>query len=253
MSCSEHIVGLLPDYHLGQLSPEEEAEVRRHLREHPECREELEDVARVLDLMPLAAGSATPRPELKEMTLSRALGTNEAGGPRAGEPRPRQSRIRGAIWPLVAALTLGIAVISLVLVGTAYLDLRQDNENLWAEVQELQKGPPPDESLVVAAVGSTSLAPEARGTAVLDPRSGDLALDVYNLPQPAEERSYRVWLIDREGQPASLGVMELDDRGDGRMTGDPERSLDSYAAVEITSEPSDASGKTGPVYLQARL
>ena len=251
MSCSEHIVGLLPDYHLGQLSPEEEAEVRRHLREHPECQEELGEIAGVLDLMPLASGAAAPRPELKEMTLSRALGTDE--GPRTGEPRSRQSRIRAAIGPLAAALVLAVAVVSLIFVGLAYLDLRQDNESLRAEVRELQKEPSPDESLVVAAVGSTSLAPEARGTAVLDPRSGDLALDVYNLPQPAGENSYRVWLIDREGQPASLGVMELNDRGDGRMTGDPERPLDSYAAVEITAEPPGVSGKTGPVYLQARL
>ena len=72
-------------------------------------------------------------------------------------------------------------------------------------------------------------------------------------PQPAGGHSYRVWIIDREGRPTSLGVMELDDRGDGRMAGDPQRSLNSYAAVEVTSEPAGASGKTGPVYLQTRL
>lgn len=146
-----------------------------------------------------------------------------------------------------------VAVTSLVLVGAAYLDLRQDNADLRAEVQELQRGSSPDESLVVAAVNSTELAPQARGTAVLDPRSGDLALDVYNLPQPGGERSYQVWLIERDGRPVSLGVMELDQRGDGRMTGDPERPLDSYAAVEITAEPAGGSDKTGPVYLQTSL
>ena len=42
MACNERIHSMLSDYHLGLLSPEEAEEVRRHLAECADCREELE-------------------------------------------------------------------------------------------------------------------------------------------------------------------------------------------------------------------
>ena len=71
MECDGRIKDLFPDYHLGQLSLEEAEEVRRHLAEHASCREALEQVAEVFDLMPFAVPVSAPPPALKARVLAR--------------------------------------------------------------------------------------------------------------------------------------------------------------------------------------
>lgn len=268
MDCNERIVDLLPDYHLGQLPPEEAEEVRRHLEEHPACREELAEISRVLDLVPLAVPAATPPPSLKQRTLARALGEEFGEGAReSAGPPPRRERVqelpsrgrsenRGNRWAMLpAALAAAVFVVAFAAFAWAYLDLRQDNRQLQAEVQELREEVDAGGGgeLVVVAVEGTGRAPEARGTAIVEPESGSLALDVYNLPAPPEGHSYRAWLVDPSGQDASLGPMEINDRGDGRMTGGVTRPVTSFESVQVTVEPEGAEERTGPVYLEASL
>jgi anti-sigma-K factor RskA len=268
MDCNERIVDLLPDYHLGHLPLEEADEVRRHLEEHAACREELEEISRVLDLMPLSVPAAAPPPSLKQRTLARALGegtgeesvgTTAAPTPiraeRAQEP-PHRGRRENRWAMLPAALAAAVFVVAFAAFAWAYLDLRNDNQQLQAEVQELREevdaGGGGGE-LVVVAVEGTGRAPEARGTAIVEPESGSLALDVYNLPAPPEGHSYRAWLVDPSGQDASLGPMEINDRGDGRMTGGVTQPVTSFESVQVTVEPEGAEERNGPVYLEARL
>lgn len=266
MDCNERIVDLLPDYHLGHLSPEEAEEVRRHLEEHPACREELEEISRVLDLVPLSVPATTPPPSLKQRTLARALGetleeTGEPAAPtplrtqRAQEP-PHRERRQNRWAALPAMLAAAVVVVAFAAFAWAYLDLRNDNQQLQAEVQELREevdaGGGGGE-LVVVAVEGTGRAPEARGTAIVEPASGSLALDVYNLPAPPEGHSYRAWLVDPSGRDASLGPMEINDRGDGRMTGGVTRPVTTFESVQVTVEPEGAEERTGPVYLEASL
>lgn len=266
MECNERIRDLLPDYYLGQLPPEETEEVRRHLTEHAACRDALEEVARVLDLMPFAVHETEPPPGLKERVMTRALEGN--GRPVATEessqqavpqatPRPSSRRVRGRSdrgWRGVSLLAAAAAIlVALVGLTWAYVDLQQDNRRLQAEVQELQDGGQQQEGLLAVAAQGTGRAPEARGTAVVDPVDGRLALDVYNLPEPPTGHSYRAWLVGSEGEALSLGPMELNERGDGRMTGGVTEPLSRYESLQLTVEPEDAESMSGPVYLEASL
>src|SRR5918999_215948 len=133
MECSEHIKTLLPDYRLGHLPPEEAEMVSLHLAEHAECQEELEEVARVLDLVPFSVQHAV---------------------------------LLGAAAVVLVAL-LGL--------GWTYLSLQRENERLQAEVSQLQEDVRGQSDLLVVAVDGTGRAPEARGTAVVDPVEGALA------------------------------------------------------------------------------
>jgi anti-sigma-K factor RskA len=259
---------MLSDYHLGLLSPEEAEEVRRHLAECADCREELEEISRVFDLLPFGVPPASPPAALKERVLAHALGAASAeardrdadrGAPPAA-PRPERreparlaDRRRSWLTPLAAAA-------SLLVIGFftwAFLDLREENRQLQAEIQELQQADEQraqqDGSLLVVAVEGTGRAPDARGTAVVDPGEGNLALDVYNLPAPPEGHSYRAWLVGADGEAVALGPMELNERGDGRMTGEVSEPLQSFETVEITTEPLGAEDRSGPVYLEAKL
>ncbi len=249
MECDERIKDMLPDYHLGHLSPEEAEDVRRHLAEHAECREELEEISRVLDLVPFSVRPAAPPPALKNRTLSRAL-AQEA--PVRVEPEPRDERRRGL--DLVLLGVAAVVLVALVGLGWAYLGLQRENQQLQAEVSQLSEEVRGQNDLLVVAVGGTGRAPEARGTAVVDPADGALALDVYNLPAPPEGHSYQAWLVEAEGGDViALGPMETDEAGDGRMTGSVSEPVSSFERVQITTEPVGAEGRSGPVYMEARL
>lgn len=260
MACSERIKDLLPDYYLGQLPPEEAEEVRRHLTEHAACREALDEVAQVLDLMPFAIHETEPPAGLKERVMERALEESSRQEPAIRPPRrvaQHPAARRGLGWRGAGLLAAAAAMLVLLVgLGWAYVDLQQDNRRLQAEVQELQQdsgeNSPPQEGLVAVAAQGTGRAPEARGTAVVDPVGGRLALDVYNLPEPPAGHAYRAWLVSGD-EALSLGPMELNERGDGRMTGAVTEPLGRYEALRLTVEPVDAESMSGPVYLEASL
>lgn len=259
MACSENIKDLLPDYHLGQLPPGEADEVRRHLQEDEECQEHLREVAEMLDLMPLAVEPVQPPAHLKERVLERVREDASRRNRTAPEPAAVPDAPPSGRWSYRRMLP-ALAAAAMVLVAFAglawsYLGLQEENRQLQAEVQELQEDVRGlrGEGLVAVPVEGTGEAPGARGTAVVDPGEGSLALNVYNLPAAPEGHSYRAWLVGAEGQNLSLGPMELDERGDGRMTGQVSEPLADYEALELTIEPEGAEEMGGPVYLQADL
>lgn len=249
MECDGRIKVLLPDYYLGQLSPEEADEVRRHLAEHAACRDALDEVAEVLDLMPFAAPAAAPPAALKGSVLARASGQETAPRPVARQAAPQ----RGWRWQtaLPVAAAAAVLIFLSVFAWAGYLGAQRENERLRAEIQRLEVGS--GAGLVVVGVEGTRLAPEARGTAVLDPADGTVALDVYNLPAAPVGHSYRAWLVAPEGDTYPLGTMETDDRGDGRMSGRLPQDPAPYDTVQVTTEPVGADERAGPVYLSASL
>ena len=253
MECDGHIKDLLPDYHLGQLPPEEAEVVRLHLAEHPACQDALEEVAEVLDLMPFAVPPAAPPTTLRERIVATASGL-EAPRPAAEEreerPPIRRREVRwGTLLPLTAAAA--VLIFLSVFAWSAYLSTERENERLRAEVERLQAGSGGD--LVVVNVESTNRAPGARGTAVLDPTDGAVALDVYNLPSPPQGHSYRAWLLGPDKEFYALGTMETDGQGDGRMAGRLPEGPGPYDAVQVTTEPVGAEERAGPVYLHGSL
>ncbi|HEX5849290.1 MAG TPA: anti-sigma factor [Rubrobacter sp.] len=261
MECDGRIKDLFPDYHLGQLQPEEAEEVRRHLAEHASCREALEEVAEVLDLMPFAVPASAPPPSLKARVLARASEpeTTESEAPEPEDPKPDNApqpvvpaRTGGGRWRIFLPAAAGAILVFLtVFAWAAYLGSERENVRLQAENQRLERQS--GSGLVVVGVEGTGRAPEARGTAVLDPADGTVALDVYNLPATPEGHSYRSWLVAPGGEAYSLGTMKTDDRGDGRMAGRLPKDPTPYETVQVTTEPIGARERAGPVYLESGL
>jgi anti-sigma-K factor RskA len=255
----ERIKDILPDYHLGHLSPDEEAEVRRHIAEHPECLEALSEVAEVMDLIPASVAPLTPPPELKQKVLARiekevsleSLPPRERSATRT----PARDRL-GRRVALLLASALGATVVALAFMTFAYVNLDRENDALRAEVEEIQRESGENggagELLILTADG-TGLAPDARGTVVADPSDGTMALAVYDLPELPPESGYHAWLIDSEGVPVSLGEMDVDGSGNGRMTGRMEGPANSYDELEITRQPEASETHSGDVVLQTEL
>ncbi|TCJ19812.1 hypothetical protein E0L93_02310 [Rubrobacter taiwanensis] len=239
MASRGHVEELLPDYHLGHLLPEEAGAVEEHLRECERCRRSLEEVSETLDALPYAAPQAAPPERVRERLMAEVRKPEEAG--------------RTGRWDRIPAIVAAAALLAAAVLGWAYLEVRDENRQLRAEIQELRERSPQPGDLLVAIATGTDEAPEARGTAVMAPQAGELALGVYNLPAPPQGHTYQAWLIREDGEAVPLGQMQLDEHGDGHMTGAMPGPPGAYERLEITAEPRGAAEKTGPVYLRAAL
>lgn len=146
---------LLGAYLLGQLEPEEKAELESHLEGCPECRAEEAELRSVVELLgeqgshPGFEESLNPSPELKEKVVERTLG--------------RSRRIPSAVAPAAAALLVVVIGVVTLFVGLP----NSDGLPGLGDEEPIYFGSPPQgiaiEASVVAHTWGTELLMEAEG------------------------------------------------------------------------------------------
>lgn len=235
MSDLEHedILQLIPIYALNSLDSDEAALVRRHLAGCEACRAELEAYEAVVDVMPLAAPSARPSPELKGRLMTQIK--NEQVSIPAAPPTPAKTKpswgqqiseafqnlLSGPLWRPVGLLIVIALVVS--------------NAILWQQLN----APDPNAWRRVRLTGS-ELTPEARGIIYIsaDGRNGTIIVD--QLPQLNPDQQYQLWLI-RDGQRTSGAVFSVDSDGYRGVQIESAEPLQNYGAFGITIEPAGGS------------
>jgi anti-sigma-K factor RskA len=193
MPNDEHQQQLIAGYALGDLSPEEEEELRQLLSEHPHLNQEVERLREVLDLMPYALPEVEPSPHLREAILDAVHAQHSP-----------VRRLRRLPWGKIAG---GIAATIAVVLGFENFVLhrrlnyaRSQIEHYQAElaiaksqnrvIPVLQR--PQTHVLSLLGTGDTQT---ASGSLILDLDTGRAMLVFQNLPVPAADRIYRLWAI----------------------------------------------------------
>lgn len=198
---------LLALHALGELEPEEERELARHLEVCPECREEAE-VFRLVH-GELGGASVTPPPHLKARVME-------------GLPRRR--------WRVPGILAAAALLVAMLLSG-AYVALLGGTDTLAGG----------------ASLSPTELAPEASGEVRLEESDGNVqvALDVSGLPRLQPDEYYELWFVKGD-QRISGGGFTVDDRGRATVTMNAPSAADGYPAVGITREESPGDPRPSP-------
>ncbi len=213
---------LLGPYLLGELSDEEERELRRHLEECAACRGELDHLRQTHDLLRLLA-SSTPPPELKARTMERTAASipSRSGGGRRW------------LWAAAAAALLVAAVL-----GVGFL-------------RGLVGGP--SESLPLTATEIASGAGgELRGE--VDDRNLQLELEVWDMPELRQGEYYEMWYAREGGGRISCGTFHAQSGDRTTVNLSAPLSATSYPEIEVTREPDDgAPGSSGEVVLVGDL
>ena len=240
----------LAAYAIGALSPDEAAEVERHLHECDACREWVRWLAPAVDVLPASVEQRTPPPRLREelMATVRADTTAAASsasrpgaaGPVEGRRDSREGRRGEGRWAglrqglLRPAAGFAALILLIVGIGLGYL-LRGDQTT---EVQsELVRATPLETSVPVSATLE---------------RSGDSAtLHVQQLPRIPDDEVYEVW-VQRAGvmEPRNTFVLGRDGRAEAAIPG----PLEGASAVFVTREPHGGSAQpTSDPLLRAPL
>jgi anti-sigma-K factor RskA len=199
---------LLGPYVLGELTPEEERELERHLEECSSCWDELRVVWGIHNVLREAAVSE-PSPELSARTLARAKGETTA-----------RSRVRWTVWVPMAAALLVAAVL-----GFGLLRSMVDG---------------PSEGVPLTA---TALAPEAGGVVRGEVVGENLRveLEVWGMPKLKEGEYYEMWYYAQDGSRISCGTFRTGPDGRTTVNLSAPASARSFPEIEVTREPDDGN------------
>lgn len=214
--------GILESYLLGDLTPQEEAEVEQFAEQHPEIREELDRIE--LALEKYAQMAAIPPPA---GSLSAVL---EQLPEKSGEGAAPNRAISGRTLSIFG---FGLAAIGLIAAFLFYQqqqrmenDLRETRDTLQALQADCDEVQASNEqlsrSLDILLQGETQridmqgtdLAPQAIARVFVNTESQIALLDAGSLPPPPSDKTYQLWaLID--GNPVDMGIFDLTIDGAG--------------------------------------
>lgn len=204
-------------YSLQQLAGEEARAFAAHADECPACRLKLAELHETLDLLPLAAASVTPPPDLKGRVLNR-LAAEMAADP----ARSRRWRLV-PVWAAAALLALAMGASALVSV-----------QGLRERLAGFQQAARLEQ---VVSLTGTADAPRASGRLTVAPETGGtrIALEAQGLPPLEPGEAYQLWLI-KDGKRRSGGVFVVDGTGAGGVAAWLPGSVE-FDALGITREP----------------
>jgi len=99
-------------------------------------------------------------------------------------------------------------------------------------------------NVLPAPLGPTGVLRFQDGSAIMD----RAVLTAFAMPAPPEESNYEVWLVGPEAERLILGILMLDENGQGALTFDDSQGsnlLATYDRVEVTIKPNPDSSPDG--------
>ncbi|MDP9457286.1 MAG: anti-sigma factor [Actinomycetota bacterium] len=197
---------------LGELGPEEERELNRHLEGCARCRDEEEALRLVHE--ELLGVSVPPPAHLKDRVMADLP-----------QRRPRQRwRVPGVV------LAAAVFLVALIL-GGAYAEFLGRTEAVAS----------------VASLAPTGLAPNASGEARVEDAgvNARVNLEVSGLPELRPGEYYELWFV-KDGERISGGGFTVDDEGSATVTMNAPAPAEGYPSMGITREESPGDPRPSP-------
>ncbi len=263
--------GILEEYALGLVSPQEKQEVECLTRVYPELKAELELIEKALEQYALQHGVPVPS-RVKDNIFAQmkfgplAAATEAAAGitetsPEAArdnevqfvQPQPAATR---PLWAMLAVAASVLLAIFGAWAAYQYGAARDINEQLASQVENLnertntlQQRAEYNEALAanyrnpdvkIVKMPGLESAPESEVVALWNQKTNEVLLDVQNLPAPPTGKQYQLWTIV-DGKPVDMGMIDDDFRGKLLKM---KNSSPNAVAFAITLE--DDGGKPSP-------
>lgn len=219
----------LIDYYNGHLTSTEKEDFENHLKECPDCQEELREWEELNAELAQGLDPAEPPSGMEDRIFSNIFEDGEISETEnktstATKQKSTPSFYKKAVWPLVALLFLS-------LIGNAYL-LMQDEEQSLSE-SLLNNG-----ETVSLAPSSETLDMNASMAMHGEGRQQTLVLAADNFTNLQEGEVYQIWLL-REEEPHRAGTMVPNENGEGYVVFNLEESEEiDWDMVAITIETS---------------
>ena len=257
---------LLPFYVLDALTDEERELVESYLAEHPEARQQMNDLHSGASALAYGISPVEPPRHVKKALMARVTADADARARSSAHTSRQPSRpllrvMRGE--NILRTFTLGIATLAIVwviILNTKISQLQNEiaalNDTLAAQshsleqiIANLPKSPP----VITVSLKGTDVQPDAHGQLIADPKEQTAVLVISGLPKLEANRAYQVWLISGGG-PVSAGLLTVDENGQGVLIVTSDESIGSFKTLAISVEPKGGSPQpTGEIVVASDL
>lgn len=258
---NKEIEELLPFYALDALTDEEREQVEAYLREHPEAREQVDELSQAASMLPESLLPIEPSKRTKDALMARVAEDVQVRSSAQIQPSRSMNRFES----FIRTFTLAGAVLALVwiaILNFQIVNLRDElntlGDALIAQSQSLQQinqqlAQVPPSSVVTISLNGTDIRPQAQGELIADPNSRSAVLIVGGLDLLEPGVIYQVWLIDGNG-PTSAGLLAVDENGQGLLIVNSDVPINSFNALGISIEPEGGSPQpTGDIVILSDL
>lgn len=241
---------LLPFYALDALTEEERELVEKYLTEHPEARQQIEEMENAAAALPYGVAAVEPPRRVKEALMARVASDSEArASVRAPRQLPRRATRFENLFRTFSFVTAAIAIIWVIILNVQVLRLRNEisalNDRVAAQSESLnqiitnlpQTNP---SNVITVSLKGTEAQPQAQGQLIANPESQSAVLVISGLPKLEPGKTYQVWLIDGGG-PVSAGLLRVDENGQGVFIVTSKESIGSFKTLGISVEPDGGS------------
>jgi len=199
-------------YALGALDGEEKQALDAHLRDCPQCQQQLAAARQRTALIGLAAPPMAPRPQVKSALMDKVRAEKRAPITQATPSKTGKKR-----WGLRFSFGFGLA--TAVLAFATYEFAKQDLDR-GKQLRQLQAQLSQD-AAALQAMGQITGAPDSAQITLLQQPNGPpgqghvlynarMGLGVYSgqiAPAPSG-KSYQLWLVPSSGAPVDAGVVD---------------------------------------------
>jgi anti-sigma-K factor RskA len=220
---------------IGALTPEEAAELRRHLATCGDCRRIAGELDESAALLALSVDPVTPPPQVKQDMLSKLA--------------ERPARPSAFQWWMTAAAAvfLGLWLWSLAQLKQT----RDENARLQLERSRLTGTIASLSSSRVIQLAGQEIAPRASANVFLDPAQRRAFVFMHGLPPNTQDKSYQLWIIRADHvKPQSAGVFSVDATGSAALVLQNLPVDTLIKALAVTLEPrGGVAAPTGQKYL----
>lgn len=251
---------LVGAYVLDALAPDERDAFEAHLEACVDCRHEVLELRRVVDVLPLACEPVEPPDTLRERIMSEVQ-------PEATERPPLRPIAGGLAEPSVRrrrfpASTLFAAVAAVLILGLGLwnvklqhdIDAKQHSIALYQSQLSLQQAVEQARSAgaIVSLMPSQQTASAPAAAMVQPPNGGRASFIVRGLPSTPANKVYQLWLI-RGGVPRSAGVFTYQGIEPRTVRLALAASGYSLAAVTVERSPRGSRAPTSKPILSGKL
>lgn len=220
--------GVIEEYTLGKLSDQERAEVECLSTTYPEIGKEVEEALISLTIF-AEIGATQPDPSMRERIWGSILAETKVDNV---IKLSDISKTETTATPKSYLITYAVAaVLAIIAVGTTFwgfntnsqlskaeseiAQLNTANQNIVSDFTTLKDIVNKNNSIyelpkaqVIKLDGIADKSPKSMAYAVWDKETGDVYLDVKNLPKNPEGMQYQLWTISDKGVPVSVGVFD---------------------------------------------
>ena len=263
MDPRQQVEELLPFYALDALSDEERKLVEEYLAEHPEARQQIQDMGQAASALPYGVAPVEPPQAVKEGLMARVTLDSQTQAQGSREISAQPSRRAFSFESFFRAFSLGTAAVALIWAIVLNLQvsrlrgeitvlnerLVEQSESLDQIIQNLPRTNP----VITVSLRGTDEQPQAQGQLIANPESQSAVLAIAGLPPLEPGQTYQVWLIDGS-TPVSAGLLTVDEKGQGLLVVTSRESIGSFQSLGISVEPEGGSPQpTGEIVVLSDL